>query len=127
MYKSNINDSLIKNLGEELTRFIKENYFMANVLVVCEISFIVNSAFSSTLGFFVAKKNLIGLIKFIKKKLDKKKDEGEEGTKHEDSDNKGMVLSKNEKEKEYVDNKGEFIITLILYVGIITVAMTTDK
>ena len=127
MYKSNINDSLIKNLGEELTRFIKENYFMANVLVVCEISFIVNSAFSSTLGFFVAKKNLIGLIKFIKKKLDKKKDEGEEGTKLEDLDSKGMVLSKNEKEKEYVDNKGEFIITLILYVGIITVAMTTDK
>ena len=71
---------------------------MANVLVVCEISFIVNSAFSSTLGFFVAKKNLIGLIKFIKKKLDKKKDEGEEGTKLEDLDSKGMVLSKNEKD-----------------------------
>lgn len=128
MYKDNINDSLIKNLGEELTRFVKENYFMANVLVVCESAFIINSAFSSTLGFFVAKKNLIGLIKFVKKKTEKK-NVGEEGTKLEDLDNKGIALSKDDKtkEKEYVDSKGEYIITLILYVGIIVVAMTTDK
>ena len=51
-----INDSLIKNLGKELTRFVHENYAMANVLVICELSFIINSAFSSVLGFFIAKK-----------------------------------------------------------------------
>ena len=57
MYKNDINDSLIKNLGNELTRFVNENYIMATVLVICELAFIINSAFSSTLGFFIAKKN----------------------------------------------------------------------
>ena len=131
MYKDNINDSLIKNLGEELTRFVKENYAMANVLVICELAFIINSAFSSTLGFFIAKKNLIGLVKFIRKKLDSKKNEEEEGTKLVDMDDQGVALSNEEKGKEnkkqYMDSRGEFLITLILYVGIITVALTTDK
>ena len=131
MYKDNINDSLIKNLGEELTRFVKENYSMASVLVICELAFIINSAFSSILGFFIAKKNLIGLIKFIKKKMDSKKNEGEEGTKLADLDSQGVALSNEEtgngKEKEYVDHKGEFLITLILYASITTVALTTDK
>ena len=74
MYKVNINDSLIRNFGEELTRFVKNNnYAMATVLVICQLAFILNSALSSTLGFFIAKKNLFGLIRFILKKMDKKK------------------------------------------------------
>ena len=128
MYKDNINDSLIKNLGEELTRFVKVNYKMANVLVICEVSFIINSAVSSTLGFFVAKKNFIGLIKFIMKKLEKKKNE-EEGTKLEDLNEQGEAIEKEKKgeKKEYIGSKGEFFLTLILYVFITIVALTTDK
>ena len=129
MYKDNINDSLIHNLGDELTRFVKENYKMANVLVICEVSFIMNSAVSSTLGFFIAKKNFIGLIKFIMKKFDKKKNESEEGTKLEDLNEQGEIIEKKKKgeKKEYIGSKGEFIITLILYILITTIALTTDK
>ena len=128
MYKDEINDSLIKNLGKELTRFVGENYFMATVLVICELAFIVNSAFSSTLGFFIAKKNLIGLIKFVLKKMDKKKAE-EEGTQLEDVDEQGLIV-KNQKdanEKEYLSRNGEFLISLFLYIFITTIALTTDK
>ena len=57
MYKVNINDSLIRNFGEELTRFVKNNnYVIATVLVICQLDFILNSTLSSTLGFFIAKK-----------------------------------------------------------------------
>ena len=99
MYKDEINDSLIKNLGKELTRFVGENFFMATVLVICELAFIVNSAFSSTLGFFIAKKNLIGLIKFIMKKIDTKKDtknKDEEGTQLADINEQGLAVKKEE-------------------------------
>ena len=130
MYKDEINDSLIKNLGKELTRFVKENYVMANVLVICELAFIINSAFSSVLGFFIAKKNLIGLIKFILKKMESKQNikNGEEGTKLEELNEQGLIIEKkNEEEKEYIGHNGELIITLILYIFITTVALTTDK
>ena len=128
MYKDNINDSLIRNFGEELTRFVKDkNVGMAIVLVICQIAFILNSALSSTLGFFIAKKNLFGLVRFILKKMDKKKEE--EGTQLADLDEKGETLEKEKKteEKEYVVNRGEFWITLILYLSITTIALTTDK
>lgn len=130
MYKDEINDSLIKNLGKELTRFVGENYFMATVLVICELAFIVNSAFSSTLGFFIAKKNLIGLIKFVMKKMDKKDSKnGEEGTQLADVDEQGLIVKKegDDNEKEYLGRKGEFFISLFLYIFITTIALTTDK
>jgi amino acid permease len=129
MYKDEINDSLIKNLGKELTRFVGENYFMATVLVICELAFIVNSAFSSTLGFFIAKKNLIGLIKFVLKKMDKKGKAGEEGTQLEDVDEQGLIVKKEGEgnEKEYLSRNGEFLISLFLYIFITTIALTTDK
>ena len=63
--------------------------------------------------------------------MDSKKNEGEEGTKLADLDSQGVALSNEEtgkgKKKEYVDHKGEFLITLILYICITTVALTTDK
>jgi amino acid permease len=133
MYKDHINDSLIKNFGEELTRFVKSNYIMAGVLVICQLAFIINSAFSSILGFFIAKKNLFGLIKFILKKFDKEKklekNDGEDGTQLSDLDEKGIVIEKekNYEEKEYISQTGEFWITLLLYIFITTVALTTDK
>ena len=134
MYQYNINDSLIKNFGEELIRYVNvKHFFMSNVLVVCELAFIINSAFSSTLGFFIAKKNLIGLIKFIMKKIDNRKRNNylnqENGTQLIDLDQKGEAL-KNEKdsqEKEYIGHRGEFFITLFLYIFITTIALTTDK
>ena len=69
---------------------------MACVLVICEIAFIINSAFSSVLGFFIAKKNLIGLIKFICKKMENKKNNknGEEGTQLEELNEQGMTEKK---------------------------------
>lgn len=128
MYKDNINDSLMRNFGEELTRFVKiKNIAMTIVLVICQLAFILNSAISSTLGFFIAKKNLFGLIRFILKKMDKKKDE-EEGTQLADLDEKGTVLEKEKKEeKEYLGERGEFWITLLLYLSLTTIALTTDK
>ena len=128
MYKDNINDSLMRNFGEELTRFVKiKNIAMTIVLVICQLAFILNSAISSTLGFFIAKKNLFGLIRFILKKMDKKKDE-EEGTQLADLDEKGTVLEKEKKEeKEYLGERGEFWITLLLYLSLTAIALTTDK
>ena len=130
MYKNDINDSLIKNLGNELTRFVNENYIMATVLVICELAFIINSAFSSTLGFFIAKKNFIGLIKFILKKIEKKqKKEEEEGTQLTNLDKDGSTIEEQKinEEKEYISSKGEFLISLFLYLFITTIALTTDK
>ena len=132
MYKDEINDSLIKNLGKELTRFVGENFFMATVLVICELAFIVNSAFSSTLGFFIAKKNLIGLIKFVMKKIDTKnatKNKDEEGTQLADINEQGLAVKKEENtdEKDYLGKKGEFLITLYLYIFITGIALSTDK
>lgn len=129
MYKYEINDSLIKNLGLELTRFVKDkNYFMTTVLVICQLSFIINSAFSSIMGFFIAKKNLFGLIKFILQKLNKS-NQTEEGTQLADIDEKGNILEKEKKseEKEYLSQRGEFWITLFLYVFLTAVALSTDK
>ena len=133
MYKDDINDSLIKNLGKELTRFVSEDYFMATVLVICETAFIINSAFSSTLGFFIAKKNFVGLIKFVLKKIDvmknSKKNEEEDGIPLSDLNANGIVVEKgkNIKEKEYINDKQEFLICLGLYIFITTISLTTDK
>jgi len=134
MYQDNIIDSLIKNFGEELIRFVKEkHYLMSNVLVICELAFIINSAFSSTLGFFIAKKNLIGLIKFIMKKIDTARRNHyineDNGTQLMDLNQQGKVLeTENDSiEKEYIGNRGEFLITLFLYIFITFVALTTDK
>ena len=53
---------------------------------------------------------------------------GEEGTKLEELNEQGLTLeTKNEEEKQYIGNNGEFFITLILYIFITTVALTTDK
>ena len=101
----NLIDSLIKNLGKELTRFVKDNFAMASVLVICELAFIINSAFSSVLGFFIAKKNLIGLVKFIcKKMMEIKKNikNGEEGTQLEELNEQGMITEKKMKKKKNI-------------------------
>ena len=129
MYKDDINDSLIKNLGRELTRFVKENYIMAIVLVICELSFIINSAFSSALGFFIAKKNFIGLVKFALKKMEKQKKNEEEGIPLSDLNANGIVVEKekNDQGKEYLSEKGEFLLSLGLYIFMTTVALTSDK
>ena len=127
MYKYDINDSLINNIGKELLRFIGKNSFMSTVLIICEFAFIINSGFSSILGFYIANKNLIGLLKFIIKKFKNKKNE-EDGTQLEDIDEKGNVINKNENlNEEIIGPKTQFFITTIFYTVLVSISLTTTK
>ena len=127
MYQDEIRDSLVRNIGQELLRFVGNNVFMTTVLVICEFSFTINSGFSSILGFYVANRNFIGVLKYIYKKFIFKKKE-DEGTQLEEVDDKGIAINKTKKEKdEIIGPKMQLIITSCFYITVVSLALTTTK
>ena len=75
MYGNQINDSALKYLQNDLAKAHKNNEKGLVILfVICFLSFVLNASISTMTHFYLFKSHLIGLIKFILKKLaDKEK------------------------------------------------------
>ena len=62
IYSYDINRTLLTYLGDDLINFVKTNRKMAALLIVFELAFIINTAISLALNFFMAKLNVYELL-----------------------------------------------------------------
>ena len=133
MYGNQINDSALKYLQNDLAKAHKNNEKGLVILfVICFLSFVLNASISTMTHFYLFKSHLIGLIKFILKKLaDKEKnakkdiplvDIKEDRIFSDDAQNRTII----EKE-ELLGERSQFLITFGCYLYSLIMAISFDK
>ena len=124
MYGNQINDSALKYLQNDLAKAHKNNEKgLVIVFVISFISFVLNASISTMTHFYLFKSHLIGLIKFILKKLSDKEKNSKKDIPLVDikedrkfSDDVQSITIK-QKEEELLSEQKQFLITFGCYLG----------
>ena len=141
MYGSQISDSALKYLQNDLANAHKEkDTFIVILLVICFLGYMVNASISSMLNFYFFKSHFLGLIKFIiKKKQEKEKasedkkavpmvDIEDKGKEYKEDEGKTEIKLEEKKEKEeLLSSRSEFWITFGCYLYVLAMAVGFDK
>lgn len=133
IYRYNINDTLLKYLGDDLIKYLSTNKWMGILLIIFEIAFIINTTISTMLNFFIGKSGLIGFIKFVIENFinAENKDANKKDTPLVDMNEKGIAL-KPEKEKEepkedILSELTKNIVTSVSYVIVVLIAYASKS
>ena len=133
MYGNQISDSALKYLQNDLAEANKNNQKgIVFLFVISFLSFVLNASISTMTHFYLFKSQLIGLIKFILKKLSEKKENEKKEIplvdinedKKISTDKQGIVAKKNE---ELLSERKQFYITFGCYLYSLTMAIAFDK
>ena len=140
MYGSQISDSALKYLQNDLSEAYKNNQIIIVVtLFICFFSFLINASISSMINFYFFKSHFISLISFaIKKKLEKEKEEKDkkaillveinEDSKESNISRKVSYDSHNITiNQELLSERKQFLITFGCYCYVLCMALGFDK
>ena len=130
MYRD-IDDSLIIFIEKDLKGFTENNEIgMIVMLIVNHLAFIINVAFSCIMNFFLCKRHVIGLIKFVIKKYKESNGKEDQNQKMIELKEEGeeKIEEKNEEDSDkYLGQKKQIIISFLAYIIIVYFAVTSDK
>jgi hypothetical protein len=140
MYGSQISDSALKYLQNDLSEAYKNNQIIIVVtLFICFFSFLINASISSMINFYFFKSHFISLISFaIKKKLEKEKEEKDkkaillveinEDSKESNISRKVSYDSHNITiNQELLSERKQFLITFGCYCYVLCMTLGFDK
>ena len=131
IYRYNINGTLLVYVGDDLINFIKTNKYMAALLIIFEVAFIINTTISTALNFFVAKSECVSIAKLILKKIQGKKlDESMTGTPLVSLDESGISLEKQGKkapEENILNDRSQNLIAFMAYTITIFIGYYSDN
>ena len=131
IYRYNINGTLLVYIGDDLINYIKTNKYMAALLIIFEVAFIINTTISTALNFFVAKSECVSIAKIILKKIQAKKlDESMTGTPLVSLDESGISSEKQGKkapEENILNDRSQNIIAFVTYLITIAIGYYSDN
>ena len=131
IYRYDINGTLLTYLGDDLINFVKTNKKMAALLIIFELAFIINTAISLALNFFVAKSKCIGIAKLMVKKYQRKKtDESISGTPLVSLDESGYSTERpgrKASEENILNDRSQIILALVTYIITVLIAYYSDN
>ena len=131
IYRYNINGTLLVYVGDDLINFIKTNKYMAALLIIFEVAFIINTTISTALNFFVAKSECVSIAKLILKKIQGKKlDESVSGTPLVSLDESGISTEKpgrKASEENILNDRSQNLIAFVAYLITIFIGYYSDN
>jgi len=131
IYRYDINGTLLTYLGDDLINFVKTNKKMAALLNIFELAFIINTAISLALNFFVAKSKCIWVAKLMVKKYQRKKtDESISGTPLETLDESGYSTERpgrKASEENILNERSQLMLALVTYIITVLIAYYSDN
>ena len=107
LYGLNMNDTLLTSLSEDMTKFRDSSYFIKFLIIIISVSFVITCLTCFPILFFSLRENFINSIIFCMNNLGKNE--------------------KNGKNRNHMSNGKTIIITLILYLIIISMAIILPK
>ena len=107
LYGLNMNETLLNSLSEDMTKFRNISSFIKFLIIIISVSFVTTCLTSFPILFLSLRENFINSIIFCMKNLNKNETSGTN--------------------KKYISEKGLIIITIILYVLIISMAIILPK
>jgi len=107
LYGLNMNETLLNSLSEDMTKFRNISSFIKFLIIIISISFVTTCLTSFPILFLSLRENFINSIIFCMKNINKNET--------------------NETNKKYISERGLIIITIILYVLIISMAIILPK
>ena len=132
MYGNQINDSALKYLQNDLAEAQKNNEKGLVILfVISFLSFVLNASISTMTHFYLFKSHLIGLVKFVLKKLADKEKNAKKDIPlvdiKEDRIISNDVQSVIKEKQELLSERKQFLITFGCYLYALIMAITFDK
>ena len=132
MYGNQINDSALKYLQNDLAEAQKNNEKGLVILfVISFLSFVLNASISTMTHFYLFKSHLIGLVKFVLKKLTDKEKNAKKDIPlvdiKEDRIISNDVQSVIKEKQELLSERKQFLITFGCYLYALIMAITFDK
>ena len=131
IYRYNINGTLLVYVGDDLINFIKTNKYMAALLIIFEVAFIINTTISTALNFFVAKSECVSIAKLILKKIQGKKlDDSVSGTPLVSLDESGISIEKPGRkgsEENILNDRSQNLIAFVAYLITIFIGYYSDN
>ena len=100
-----MNETLLDSLSEDMTKFRNISGFIKFLIIIISVSFVTTCLTSFPILFLSLRENFINSIIFCMKNVGQKKDEN----------------------KNYISERGLIIITVVLYVIIISMAIILPK
>ena len=104
---------------------------MAALLIIFELAFIINTAISLALNFFVAKSKCIEIAKLMVKKYQRKKtDESISGTPLVSLDESGYSTERpgrKASEENILNDRSQIILALVTYIITVLIAYYSDN
>ena len=107
LYGLNMNETLLNSLSEDMTTFRNISSFIKFLIIIISISFVTTCLTSFPILFLSLRENFINSIIFCMKNINKNETNGTY--------------------KKYISERGLIIITIILYVLIISMAIILPK
>ena len=102
-----MNETLLNSLSEDMTKFRNISSFIKFLIIIISVSFVTTCLTSFPILFLSLRENFINSIIFCMKNINKNETSGTN--------------------KKYISEKGLIIITIILYVLIISMAIILPK
>ena len=131
IYRYNINGTLLVYVGDDLINFNKTNKYMAALLIIFEVAFIINTTISTALNFFVAKSECVSIAKLILKKIQGKKlDDSVSGTPLVSLDESGISIEKPGRkgsEENILNDRSQNLIAFVAYLITIFIGYYSDN
>ena len=132
MYGNQINDSALKYLQNDLAEAQKNNEKGLVILfIISFLSFVLNASISTMTHFYLFKSHLIGLVKFVLKKLADKEKNAKKDIPlvdiKEDRIISNDVQSVIKEKQELLSERKQFLITFGCYLYALIMAIIFDK
>ena len=106
LYGLNMNETLLDSLSEDMTKFRNISGFIKFLIIIISVSFVTTCLTSFPILFLSLRENFINSIIFCMK---------------------NVGLKKEDKNNNYISERGLIIITVVLYVIIISMAIILPK
>jgi len=116
MYGDIIEDNLLTYFKSDIEKYLKSNFLISFILLISQIAFFISAMLAMPIIFFALKSNLFNLIRFLYKKIKRKRfNPSYEG------------INNNIKKTSFLNEKSKFILTGITYFCILLFAIGVEK
>jgi flagellar biosynthesis protein FlhB len=117
MYGDIIEDNLLTYFKTDIQKYLKSNVLISFILLISEIAFFISAMLAMPIVFFALKSNLFNLIRFLFKKIKRKR--------FNSASYEG--INNNFKKTSFLNEKSKFILTGITYFCVLLFAIGVEK
>ena len=128
IYRYNIDGTLLAYIEEDLLNYIKTNKYMAALLIIFEVAFIINTTISTAINFFNAKQQCESIAKLIFEIIHKRNED--EGTPLVQLDETGVtteIPERNDFENNGLSDRSLNVIAFVVYIITIFIGYYSDN